>query len=296
MHLVIVPVSRFRFITNANSELISINQAVEAARKIDDVYVLLSKNSFKLIQKLQPKPIKIFTEYVFERYKKNLNLISSGIATRKIPTFKVDEKLLTTISFHTKPTHHPVIRSMGWFKPYCYTERAQLLYEIIDPRFYHPTGKISRSCISNILRHCGLTYHVFSDWDKKVLDRPTSPSTRRAILAWISWYSVGFSDKRPISQIVPDPKAKYGLRDPRSYFIRQYCNKAKCKWDPTVLFKVTKEFITIFVRVWGHWLGVYNFDPYSFFRYKCEADGFIQKQHEVMNEQDSNNPNGRTAN
>ena len=265
MKTVLVPMNKYHFICNKTNDILNFPAALEIAAK-EDTCILLSKNSFRLIQSLSNKPITVFTEFEFEKYSRNLNSISQKID--KIPLFPVDEQLLQTISFYKTPTKHPAIVKMRWFQPPSALERSRLLYEIIDPRFYSPRGVVSRTSIQNILRHCGITYSLFEDLDRKVQEN--NPQIKRALMAWKSWYSPHFINDKKTGIIVPDPKAKYGVSTPRAYFIRHYLNLATRKWDATALFKITKLFVSVFVRIWSN-----TFDS-RLFKYKCEAESFCR--------------------
>lgn len=268
MTLIVAPVNKFRFAHTDNNSLDTADKVVEIAEKYDNVAILLDKYSFKLIQQLQPKPVHVFTAFEFEKYGKNLNSVSAAIRGGKVPVFLVDRQLLETIDYYPRRTHHPVIRTMRWFLPPGAIERSRLLYEIIDPRFYSPSGTASRTALQNILRHCGLWYSAFADWDVKVTKG--GPDVQRASLALLSWYSPKVL-AQPKGITTPDPSITYGIRCPRSFFLRYYTNIATTKWDPTALFKTTKLFLSTLVRIWTG-----TFVPESLFKYKCEIESFNQ--------------------
>lgn len=216
--------------------------------------------------------------YFSDNFVKTLNKNNKEI-------IEVDKRVYAILkSFTSKGVRNPVlsfIRKFNINAPNC----KKLMSEIVDPRL-HVRGNealFSRAHLNRFLKFCGLTYRIFVDIETKIKDKNQYLS--RALLALNCWYNPDefkkLKSQERIGLVNPRPNPTDELSKIENYFWRMFYNFSKFKWDPIVVFKVTKRFAIMLFRVWGHYLKLKEFFPNRFFKYKCEAE-FAKKELEKL--------------
>lgn len=230
-------------------------------------------------------PVSLISAADMARYYHNIRGVAQAVADGKLKTLAVCDKVARVFEMIMNVGDHPLVATMSSFRGTNPYRIRELIAAIIDPRLFtnDKSNNITKIALRRALSYLGVAPRVIS----RILTHKATitPHVERAQSALRSWYSASRVKAITSSQIhnsvLPQPDNNDDLYAADDYFWRYWHNQIHGgRSAANAAYATTRRFCILLLKLWSAWLGVYNFEPNLYFRYKCEQQFIIEKMNQ----------------
>lgn len=234
----------------------------------------------------------LVSKLTMERFKSSLPALYKAVNSEHISPLRVSNKVVAVFNGFLRISDHPVAQLMSVFNNVNIHYVHRTMVELVDPRLFMDEDQklMNRKTILRMASFMGATKNIF----KIITAHKPHGGDKRTMRAGVllrCWYSSKVCSEivktLPMkSMIYPSETPTDLLQSPADYFWRYWHNRIVIGDNATeAQYLTTKRFYELLFRLWGLWVGVYNFEPPRAFKRQCEQKWFAEEYDKWVRQQ-----------